>query len=200
MSPPICQETQEGLQSRAATWFLTVVTPPPWRTVTPAEAVANSSVLAAAVEPAVGSVGVAVTGCKTDNTSSEKICPTWKKRTTGTEPGGRLTFLAAAPEPAAGAGAAVGVRQAEAKPLAVQLGAARLLAVSAKHSHSAGCNARRGGGSLCKYLLDAQRSLALPCFVFGKAEPRAQCVPGSRFLNRINQTGDDAAREGAATG
>lgn len=52
-----------------------------------------------------------------------------------------LTFLAAVPKPAAGARAAVRVRQAEAKPLAVQLGSTRLLAVSPKHSFPAGCEA-----------------------------------------------------------
>jgi len=50
-----------------------------------------------------------------------------------------LTFLTAAPKPAAGAGAAVRVRQAELKALAFQLRATRLLAVTAKHSFSAGC-------------------------------------------------------------
>lgn len=62
---PICQETQKvGLHGYGfgGTWFLTAVSPPPCRTVTTTEAVANSSVLAVAAELAVRPEHVVVTG------------------------------------------------------------------------------------------------------------------------------------------
>lgn len=102
--------------------------------------------------------------CRCDRLATENTARDNQPKTKEEKKGGRnsvnqfsgnqcgLTLLAAAPEPAAGAGAAVGIRQAEAKPFAVHVGAARLLAVSAKHSDSAGCKTRHERENVWKYL------------------------------------------------